>query len=243
MVLAVAVFSGFKRHLPSAPQKIGKSGEAAIAATSDERSRIRGLLVVFAIVVAFWVAFYQNGFTLTLWARDNTDTSVSPEVFQSVNPLGIILFSPLLVAVWAALRKRKTEPSTISKIVLGMLLTAISFGIMAAAGISGGDTGKVSSSWLISSYLVIALAEICLSPMGLSLVTKVAPPRHRATMMGAWFAATATGGYLSGFVGRYWNTFPHSRFFLMVVGLCLVAAVLMAMVRKMLSKAFSSAGA
>jgi POT family proton-dependent oligopeptide transporter len=243
MIAAVAVFTGFKRYLPAATAKQATATGPVAAATADERARILGLLVVFAVVIAFWVAFYQNGFTLTLWARDNTDTTVSPEVFQSVNPLGIILFSPLLVAGWAALRRRGVEPSTLNKIVIGMLLTAISFGIMAAAGLDGGDTGKVSASWLVSSYLVIALAEICLSPMGLSLVTKVAPPRHRATMMGAWFGATAAGGYLSGFVGRYWNTLPHSRFFLMVVGLCLVAAVLMALVRSRLGKVFSTSSA
>jgi proton-dependent oligopeptide transporter, POT family len=242
MVFAVAVFTGFKRFLPAATGKSDRGDGTASTATADDRARIVGLLVVFSIVIAFWVAFYQNGFTLTLWARDNTATSISPEVFQSVNPLGIILFSPLLVAAWAALRRRGAEPSTLNKIVIGMLLTAVSFGIMATAGFSGGDTGRVSPAWLVSSYMIIALAEICLSPMGLSLVAKVAPPRHRATMMGAWFVATAAGGYLSGFVGRYWSAMPHSHFFMMVVGLCLVAAVLMTLVRSRLSKVFAATG-
>jgi POT family proton-dependent oligopeptide transporter len=236
MVVAIAIFIGFGRYLPKTAQKSAAVNDANVLTPADVRARILCLLVVFAIVVAFWVAFYQNGFTLTLWARDNTATNISPEVFQSVNPLGIILFSPLLVAVWAALRRRRAEPSTLSKIVIGMLLTAVTFGIMTVAGIVGGDSGRVSASWLVSAYLVIALAEICLSPMGLSLVTKVAPPRHRATMMGAWFAATATGGYLAGFVGRYWSVMPHSRFFLMVVVLCLIAAVLMALAKRRLGR-------
>ncbi len=243
MLLAIAVFTLGRPYLPSGAQKTETPAGPASPATANERARIWALLVVFAIVVAFWTAFYQNGFTLTLWARDNTATSISPEVFQAVNPLGIILFSPLLVMVWTALRKRNAEPSTVAKIVIGMILTAATFGIMTSAGLAGGDTGKVSASWLISSYLVIALAEICLSPMGLSLVAKVAPARHRGTMMGAWFVATAAGGYASGFIGRYWNTMPHSSFFFMVVVLCLVAAVLMAIAKSRLSRVFASSGA
>jgi len=243
MVFALLVFTLGKRYLPAAAQKTDRAADAANGPTPDAFLRIVALLVVFVIVIAFWVAFYQNGFTLTLWARDNTATSISPETFQFVNPLGIILFSPLLVMLWNALRRRGSEPSTVSKIILGMLLTAATFGIMAAAGMAGGDTGRVSAGWLISAYLVIALGEICLSPMGLSLVTKVAPARHRGTMMGAWFVATAAGGYLSGFVGQYWNTMSHSRFFLLVAGLCVVAAVLMGIAKARLDKVFARAGA
>ncbi|MEK6629558.1 MAG: peptide MFS transporter [Acidobacteriota bacterium] len=241
MVLAIGTFIGFRRHLPTDDTKADRQATADAGGSSDDRSRIVALLVVFAIVVVFWVAFYQNGFTMTLWARDNTDTTISPEVFQSVNPLGIILFSPVLVGLWAALRRRNAEPSTPAKIVIGMILTALTFGIMAAAGMMGGDTGKVSASWLVSAYLAIALGEICVSPMGLSLVTKVAPPKHRATMMGAWFAATATGGYLAGFLGRYWGQMAHSQFFLMVAGLCVLAAVVMAIASKGLGKVFAAA--
>jgi len=105
VLLALSVFVCFRRHLGAA----GRPGRVSEAAVSDEgggRSRVFALLVVFGIVIAFWIAFYQNGFTLTLWARDNTATRLAPETFQSVNPLGIILFSPLLVALWSALRRR-----------------------------------------------------------------------------------------------------------------------------------------
>jgi POT family proton-dependent oligopeptide transporter len=243
MILAIAVFTFGKRYLPASAQKTDAAAEAANEPTSDAFMRVVALLVVFVIVIAFWVAFYQNGLTLTFWAKNNTATSIAPETFQSVNPLGIILFSPLLVMLWSALRRRGSEPSTVSKIILGMLLTAATFGIMAVAGLAGGDTGRVSAGWLVSAYLVIALGEICLSPMGLSLVTKVAPPRHRGTMMGAWFVATAAGGYLSGFVGQYWEQMSHSRFFILVAALCLVAAALTALAKARLDKVFARAGA
>ncbi|MEI6667063.1 MAG: peptide MFS transporter [Acidobacteriota bacterium] len=243
MIFAVVVFTLGKRYLPAAAQKTDRAAEEAGGPSADAFIRIVALLVVFVIVIAFWVAFYQNGLTLTFWAKNNTATSIAPETFQFVNPLGIILFSPLLVMLWSALRKRGSEPSTVSKIILGMLLTAATFGIMAAAGWAGGDTGRVSAGWLVSAYLVIALGEICLSPMGLSLVTKVAPPRHRGTMMGAWFVATAAGGYLSGFVGQYWEKMSHSQFFMLVAGLCLVAAALTGFAKARLDKVFAGAGA
>ena len=84
--------------------------------------------------------------------------------------------------------------------------------------------------WLIAAYLLIALGEVCLSPMGLSLVNRVAPPRSRGLLMGAWFVSLSAGGYFAGFVGAYWTRMPHSQFFLMVVGLLLVAAVVLASV-------------
>jgi POT family proton-dependent oligopeptide transporter len=243
MILAIAVFTFGKRYLEPGMQKIAVADETAKRPASDACLRIVALLVVFVIVIAFWVAFYQNGFTLTLWARDNTATPISPETFQFVNPLGIILFSPLLVMLWSALRRRGREPSTVSKITLGMMLTAVTFGIMTAAGLAGGDTGRVSVGWLVSAYLVIALAEISLSSMGLSLVAKVAPARHRSTMMGAWFVATAIGGFSAGLIGQYWNMMAHSRFFFLLVVLCLVAIVLMTLARARLNKIFTRAGA
>ena len=240
VVLALAVFVGFRRHLGAAGRP-ARSREAAVSDGSSARSRVVALLVVFAIVIAFWIAFYQNGFTLTLWARDNTATSLAPETFQSVNPLGIILFSPLLVALWAALRRRGLEPSTLGKILIGMAFTIATFVTMAAAGFAGGDHGRVSAAWLVAAYLMIALAEICLSPMGLSLVSRIAPPRHRGTMMGAWFAATAVGGYLAGFLGTFWYRMPHSVFVLLVAGAAARAAAVLVVARPRLQAVFAAA--
>jgi POT family proton-dependent oligopeptide transporter len=185
------------------------------------------LLVVFVSATAFWLAFYQNGFTLTLWARDNTNTGAAPETFQSVEPLGVIVFSGALVAAWGWLRARGAEPSTPVKMLLGILLVALAYALMAGAGALGGDTGRVSVWWLVSAYLIIAVGEICLSPMGLSLVNRVAPPRSRGVMMGAWFVSLSAGGYLSGAIGGYWERMPHSRFFLLVTGVLAVAAMLL----------------
>ncbi len=215
---------------------------ASAREAADDRSRTFGLLAIFGIVIAFWIAFWQNGYALTLWARDNTVTSWSPEVFQSVEPLGIIVLSPLAVVLWQFLRSRRAEPSTLGKIFLGMLLTFVAFMLMAMAAFRGGDAGRVSSTWLISAYIIVAAAEICLSPMGLSLVSKVAPARLRGTLMGAWFVATAVGGYLAGFLGVYWERIPHSRFFFIVAAIAILAGIVLLVVKRRLQAALEPTG-
>jgi len=242
MVLAFLTFVGFNKHFAHAARRAQDSARPETEPEPAEATRrTLALLVIFAIAVAFWVAFYQNGYTLTFWARDNTDTTVSPEVFQSVNPLGIILFSPLLVMVWGWLRTRNVEPSTPVKILIGMLFTIASFGVMVGAALVAGETGKVSPSWLVSSYLLIAIAEISLSPMGLSLVSKVAPPRRRGLLMGGWFVATSLGGYFSGYLGTLWSTMPHSRFFMLVCSLTLGGAIVLMLVLQWLRPIFARA--
>jgi POT family proton-dependent oligopeptide transporter len=243
MLLALATFVGFRQYFAAGEVRLDERPGSVPVDPADARARIVALLVIFAIVVAFWTAFYQNGFTLTLWARDRTATSWPPEVFYSSNAFFIVVFTPLLVATWTALRRRGLEPTTIGKMVIGMLLTVATFVVMALAGLAGGDEGRVSPVWLVSAYWFISMGEICLSPMGLSLVTKVAPPGRRGLMMGAWFVATSAGGYLSGFLGSYWYVMPASRFFLMIAGLALVAAVLLMLAWRRLDAVIRSAEA
>jgi len=240
MVVSIAIFLFYKRHISMVVHSKQNSEENVHKLTPEqEKNGIISLFIIYAIVIVFWIAFYQNGLTLTFWARDCTNTSINPEVFQAVNPFFIVLFTPILVWIWSLLRKRGKEPSTPIKLSSGMMFTAIAFGLMMFAGLVGGDTGKVSVSWLISSYAVVTLAEICLSPMGLSLANKLSPPRMRGLMMGCWFAATAIGKYLAGFIGGYWETMPHSRFFGILVAMSLVAFFLMLSVKKRINLALS----
>ncbi len=228
MALSLICFVGGRRYLGQAADRVQPESPDHVALSPEEaRTRVTTLLAMFAIVAVFWLAFYQNGFTLTFWARDNTITPFAPETFQSVEPLGVIVFSAAFVGLWTWLGRRGLEPSTPMKILMGILLVAAAFGVMAVAGLVGGDSGRVSMGWLVGAYLLIALGEVCLSPMGLSLVNRVAPPRSRGLMMGAWFVGLSAGGYFSGALGAYWGTMPHSRFFLLVVGVLLGAAVLL----------------
>ncbi|MBU1919604.1 peptide MFS transporter [bacterium] len=237
MVFSLLIFNLFRKHVISGDVAAMKTASEAdrneIPLTPQQtRARINALLLVFGVVIVFWMAFHQNGFTLTFWARDCTDTNWAPELFQVINPAFVLLFTPLLVFFWTLLRKRNLEPSTAAKIGIGMLLTAGAYAIMTAAGLAGGDTGRVGEGWLVSTYAVITLGELCLSPMGLSLVNKVAPAKMRGMMMGGWFAATAIGNYLCGLIGGWWDTMPHSKFFLILVFASLGAAALLFLVIK-----------
>jgi POT family proton-dependent oligopeptide transporter len=206
----------------------------------DNKNRIIALSALFGIVILFWMAFHQNGYTLTFWARDCTMTNLKPELFQKANPFFVVLFTPLLIWFWSLLAGAKKEPSTPAKMGIGMLLTALSFLIMYLGAIklsAMGEGGKVGVSWLLSAYAIVTMGELCLSPMGLSFVSKVAPPKIKGLMMGGWFAATAIGNYLSGYLGSFWEKISHKDFFLLLVISSLFGAVLLFMVMNLLIKA------
>ena len=226
MLLSLITFVAFKHHLAGAAVNAGRqSGERETLPPGEVRSRVFTLLAIFGISLVFWIAFYQIFYTFTFWARDSTATSWSPETFQTFEPLGVILLSPVLVAIWAWLQLRGSEPSTPVKMLLGVCFVGAAFSLLGYAGTIGGDTGRVSPLWLISANLLIAVGEIALSPMGMSLVNRLSPPQLRGLMMGGWFASLGIGGYLSGYVGRYWETMPHSRFFFMVVLILAAVAI------------------
>jgi POT family proton-dependent oligopeptide transporter len=226
MLFSLITFIAFKRYVADADAKADDSTVGVNALPPGEvRSRVITLLAIFGISFVFWIAFYQIFYTFTFWARDNTATSWSPETFQTFEPLGVILFSPVLVAFWAWLQRRQAEPSTPVKMLLGVFLVAVAFALLGYAGTIGGDAGRVSPLWLIAANILIALGEISLSPMGMSLVSRLSPPQLRGVMMGGWFASLGLGGYMSGSIGLYWERLPHSRFFFMVVAILAAVAL------------------
>jgi POT family proton-dependent oligopeptide transporter len=241
MIISLLTFTIFQRHVRAGENISGSDaadqgmGKEVVLTKEQARRRVTTLLIIFGVVIFFWMAFHQNGLTLTFWARDATRTSLSPELFQSVNPFFVLMFTPLLVVFWNILRRRKFEPSTAAKLGIGMLLTAGCYAIMASAAFSGGNFGQVSVSWLISAYAMITLGELCLSPMGLSLVSKLSPWKIRGMMMGGWFAATAIGNYLSGLVGSLWDDLLHSTFFIILVITSLFAALILFLLLKFLN--------
>ena len=226
-------------------------------AVPDAR-RIGALIVVFLIVIVFWMAFHQNGATWTYWANDNTDwqssrfvpillkvltlglietDDVSGVVSNFINPGWVLILTFPLVWFWGWLDKKGKEPSTPAKMGVGMFLVAAAYLIMYWAARSGGNTGKVSPWWLIIAYAVITLGELMLSPMGLSLVSKVAPIRLRGLMMGGWFAATAVGNYLVGTIGVKWTVWTHSKFFFVVACMAATMGAVLFLILKPLKKA------
>lgn len=166
---------------------------------------------------------------------------VNPEVYQSWNPIWVVVLTPLFVAFFAALVARGRIVSTPRKIFYGMLLTAGAMLVMAAAGTSFETSGaRVSGLWLIGAYFVITVGELCLSPMGLSLVTKLAPKRLVGLMMGGWFCATAFGNKLSGFFGELENTMRPTPFFLTLAasafGVAIVLRILLPWLERVMQR-------
>jgi POT family proton-dependent oligopeptide transporter len=244
MIISLVTFALFQKYVRPGDLKASDQATQSLEITltrAQARRRVQALLLIFGVVIFFWLAFHQNGLTLTYWAENATRTTLNPEIFQSVNPAFILLFTPIIVLFWNALRLRKKEPSTALKLGLGMLLTAGAYLIMAFAGLAGGDTDKVSMWWLINSYAVITLGELCLSPMGLSLVSKLAPWKIRGLMMGGWFAATAVGNYLSGLLGSFWDQMPHSTFFFILVGTSVFAFFILVACLKFLNPVIKEA--
>jgi POT family proton-dependent oligopeptide transporter len=254
MVFAVIIFDAGQPHIRTADVK--KRPEAPVTGTAtptvaavgarpamDKREQVQRILtltILFLIVIFFWVAFYQDFFGLTLFAERSTITLswLRPETYQFFEPFFILVLTPLLLSLFTRLSLRGREPSTPSKIFLGMIVMSLAMVIMVLASLAGGneDQNIMSPAWLIGTYFVVTLAEILISPMGQSFVSKVAPPKIQGLMMGGWFAATAAGSYGSGLLGKSYSRFAHHQFFLILTGLLVVAAVLVLAFMKKLKR-------
>ncbi len=234
MTLSLIIFQNGKYKLLAFDVKKAPPESSVNNIVSIDRNefwqRILTLIILFFIVIFFWIAFYQNGFALTLFAERSTITSeiLRPETYQFFNPFFILLLTPLLLSYFSRLNKAGKEPSTPVKIFIGMMIMGISMVIMVIASLFGGndDLNIMSPAWLISTYFVVTLAEIMISPMGQSFVSKVAPPKIQGTMMGGWFVATALGSYGSGLLGKYYSDFFHHEYFLVLTGLLIFSAIL-----------------
>jgi POT family proton-dependent oligopeptide transporter len=238
LVLAIVIFQAGRKHLVLADNRIaarqvsraGPAKEKPVMNQRETRQRITTLITLYVIAAFFWLAFYQNGFGLTLFAERSTRIFkfLRPETYQFFEPFFIILLTPLLLALFSRLNQRGKEPSTAVKIFTGMLFMGLSMIVMVFASLAGGnkDANLMSPGWLISTYFLVTIAEILISPMGQSFVSKVAPPRLQGLMMGGWFAAIAAGSYGSGLLGKSYSDFAHHEFFLLLTGLLAVSAVL-----------------
>ncbi len=152
------------------------------------------------------------------WPKEGETLSlVNTEIFQSTNPGFVIILTPLIVGLWGFLARKKKEPSTPGKIVLGVVVTSLAMLLMVVAVYAGGNGAeKVSFLWIVSMYGVLTFGELCLSPMGLSLVSKLAPKRLTALMMGGWFMATAIGNKLSGVLSGLFFTIENKAIYFLI---------------------------
>jgi len=321
LIVSLIIFMlGRKTYMNTEPvvKKTAQNGEKAVEEMSpaETKERMVVLFLVFAAVIFFWMAFHQNGLTLTYFARDYTDTSVgrftniwfdlftliplvialvcafftvkkysqdtknvlrrrfifgfvaaafgfltyfrirgfevsnpfTPQLFQHFNPFFIVVLTPLSVGLFGWLSKRGKEPSAPRKIAYGMLVAGLAYVLMSFAStglLSPMDRGeiidyaRVTPYWLISTYLTLTIAELFISPMGISFVSKVAPPKYKGMMQGCWFAATAAGNYLIQIGSHFWSRVPLWSLWLIFVVCCLLSAVFMFSIMKKLEKVAS----
>ncbi|MBI3819906.1 MAG: peptide MFS transporter [Planctomycetes bacterium] len=240
MVLAMIIFTVFRSAIPERaanPSRVASTEPTEHHPVDDvpEWKRVVALTLVCAVGVVFWILFWQSNTTLTLWAEHNTDWNVSGIISNAINPGFIIIFGFLLSFFFKYLAKRGLEPSTPAKMTFGLFFASLATAILFVAATVGGNTGKVSPTWLFAAYACISVGEILLSAMGLSLVSKVAPPRFRGVLMGGWFLSISIGAKFAD-IGQYWAQWSHSYFFAVLTGMALAGTLVLFLMLRFLRK-------
>lgn len=186
-------------------------------------------------------AYFKNLNADKIPAQGESISLVNTEIFQSVNPFFVVILTPLIILFFAFLRKRGKEPTTATKIAYGLLISAISTLVMVfAVYFTNNGMDKASAWWLITSYGVVTVGELLLSPMGLSMVSKLAPLRLTALMMGGWQLATSMGNKLSGVLAKNWDKFDNkANYFWLNFALLMFAFLIMMILLKRLNKVFN----
>ena len=306
LVLSIAIYYACRpwfKHVENTAKQAAASGQKVEELSPEQtKKRIVALCLVYAVVIFFWMAFHQNGLTLTyfadkfvnpiitgtqtmafnIWnlvlvaigvyglfgifgegsaksksvwgvvttavigilaiqyAHHPAEMHISAPIFQQFNPFYVVALTPVSMAIFGALAKRGKEPSAPRKIAYGMLVAAVAYAVMAfcsvglltpnaqEAALEAGESPlMVNANVLIGTYLVLTFGELLLSPMGISFVSKVAPPQYKGMMMGGWFVATALGNFLVSVGGFLWGNLPLRLVWSVFIGVCLIAAIFM----------------
>jgi len=303
LIVSMAIYFGFRRwfkHADVNAKQAAAAGAAPVVELTPKQThdRVVALCMVFAVVIFFWMAFQQNGQSLTWFARDYTQQAVGgwaragfsmwilgllavsmytlfgtfqsdnqrnrvicgvvtlalwsaaaiiysrmpavleiqPQLFQQFNPFFVVLLTPVIMAIFASMAKKNREPSAPRKIGIGMFVAALGYVVMILASVGQPSPSEllgtvspdpVVPTYLMGTYLVLTFAELLLSPMGISFVSKVAPPKMKGLMMGLWFAASAIGNYLTMIPGLLWMRVPLWANWAILASLCAIAGVIM----------------
>jgi POT family proton-dependent oligopeptide transporter len=240
MTLGLAIYLYASRTLPPDVRSHVLAEGPAQPFGRDEWRAMGALLLLALPVMFFWATYEQQGNTIALWADGHTDRTInllfwSGQIpvtwFQAFNPFMIFAFTPFVLALWKRQAATGREPSTVAKMALGCFGVALAYLVMVGAALSAGG-GKASWLWLFNYFVVITIGELYLSPVSLSLVTKVAPARAVSMMMGVWLATSFTGNFLAGYLGSFWSSMEKSSFFLMIAVIAALAGlVILAFVR------------
>ena len=248
MLISLAIFIFVKKSLPNPAKKektVVEVSEAERQANAKEiRQRLYALFAVLGVAVFFWFSFHQNGQSLSVFARDFVRTDfIAPEIWQCINPFFVIVLTPIIMFIFAALAKRNKQISTPRKIALGMFVAALAYVFLAAIAVahnypSGEEfrglavtvkEAMISSPYvLILTYFFLTVAELFISPLGLSFVSKVAPKHLQGICQGLWLTATAIGNLFIAIGVTMINSFPHQWMcWAVFAGFCLISMLVM----------------
>ena len=244
MILGLIVYAFGQRYL--AEDQLHRDKDAQVdhpKLTKKEWTAIGALCVLAVLNVAFWAIYEQQGNTMQLFADSNVDWHVgSFEIpstwFQSLGSFYILIFTIPLTMFWAWQAKRGKEPGSIVKMSIGVFLLGISFIVLMFMSKGLGPNDKISSLWLCLCTFIYTAGELYLSPIGLSVVSKVAPVRLVGMLMGVWFLSVFFGNYLSGYLGMFYSSMSKESFFLMLTIIGVVDALAILAFAKPLKKAF-----
>lgn len=208
--------------------------------TFREKKRLAALFILMLFTIVFWTCYEQAGCSLTLFAEYSTNRNIFGHTiptgyFQSLNPLFIIILAPIFSVLWTVLNKKRLEPTSVEKFTLALGLMSVAYIVMAIAG-DLSSKSIVSPAWLISAYFIMTVAELCISPIGLSLVSKLAPKQFMSVMMGTWFLTSFFGNILAGLWGGKYGSIETYILFLTLAGISLISAVLLACFLPVLKK-------
>ena len=207
---------------------------------NNDNSNLFALFILMIFTIPFWICFEQAGSSLTLFAEYQTNRNICgfeipTGYFQSLNPLFIIILAPLFSAIWGWLRGKGKEPTSVEKFGIALFLMSVSYAVMIFAG-SIAEAGKVSPLWLVCAYFIMTVAELCLSPIGLSLVSKLAPRKFLSLMMGCWFLTCFIGDGLAGFWGGKYETLTSTQLFAPLAAMSFAAFLLLVILIPKLNK-------
>ena len=234
MLLGLVIYLSTLRTLP--PDRIARlksRTENKKPMTGSDWKAVIAIILLCIPVTFFWATYEQQGNTISLWAQDFTNRHLIPGVvdweipvtwFQAFNPFMIVAFTPLIVGLWGRQAAKGREPSTVTKMALGLFLLAASYVVMAAAAYFA-PNGEASWLWLFLFFALITAGELYLSPIGLALVARVSPPQILSMMMGLWFITSFTGNLLQGYIGTYFSVMDKTSFFLLCAGIGAAAGV------------------
>lgn len=239
MLIGLVIYH-FGRHLLPADSFSAKN-EVSHAKQDDDFKRVAALVVLCAVNVFFWGIYEQQGNTLQLWADRNTNwvffgTELPSTWYQSFNPFFIFIFAPIVGKMWAWQAKKNWEPTSVTKMGIGCVLCGVAYVVMILASRAVGADEKGSLLWLVATTWLFTMGELFLSPIGLSLVTKVSPARMVSMMMGMWFLSSFFGNYAAGYIGGYYDLMTKENFFALLTVMGVAAGLIFFAAKKPLNK-------